>query len=351
MIEKHSPIKPSPPKQNLPNNAATLKGNFVFLVPTTMLLNMPARVEVAIKESLIEDFSVFTKKMLPKDSLLVDKIPVGEIMAVQLLEEDTVNRKFRIQALNSEEQILDKKTPSNWAWTVTPIQVGVHKLIVVAKIKLRSKQLGLIGYKDLPVYERAVNVFIATNNDPAPSLDGELVKPEPSIAAQTKTEAAPHSVMTAKRAIAPKTDNSQGDTANKQAQLTPNSLTQHEPTNFYWYLLIPLISLLIWGLKRKYQNRVPTSVSTISTEDKQTILNLIGDDKLEKAIQILVETTPQSKIILSLKGQLARINTDKQTGILDYEEYSKERSKIRVSLLNYIEGKNTEGVGTWSEKR
>lgn len=143
------------------------RGHFMYAGPRVMELNKIEEIKVWITTDSIRDMPRFLKNLGENDSTIIEKIRVGKVMEVRLMEQDSTAQNFRITALNTKEQLLDDYDPTTWQWNILPLKVGTHKLIIVAKIKMMMKDLDLIVYKDLPVFERRVTVAVQNNEPPA----------------------------------------------------------------------------------------------------------------------------------------------------------------------------------------
>ena len=143
------------------------QGHFLYAGPKVMELNKTETISVSITTDSIRDMPKFLDDLGENDTTIVEEIRIGRIMEVRLMEEDPLSNNFRITSLSSQEQVVDKHSPTSWSWTVFPLQIGQHKLVVIARIKMLTAGLELIGYKDLPVFERAVEVKVAEKTTPS----------------------------------------------------------------------------------------------------------------------------------------------------------------------------------------
>lgn len=136
------------------------RGHFFFAGPKAMEVNQSQTVRVWITQDSIQDMPAFLESVGDNDTTLVEAIRVGKIMEVRLLDATASDENFKITPLNSQEQILDKHDAATWYWTVEALRTGAHKLVVIARIKMLTADMQLLGYKDLPVFEREVEVTV-----------------------------------------------------------------------------------------------------------------------------------------------------------------------------------------------
>jgi hypothetical protein len=79
--------------------------------------------------------------------------------------------------------------------------------------------------------------------------------------------------------------------------------------------------------------------------ERDEIQDLISKDKIKEAIEVLIKGSPKgwkSKAALSLRGRLIELTKQNTQGVISLEDYSLEKNKIRLALINVIEGEGQE---------
>ncbi len=99
-------------------------GYLLYSIPNEMTLNVLYKCIIRIsilKEKLLKDFFVETVRIKN-----IEK--VSDVMEVDLI--NMGNKNFLIEKPNSKDQIVDGETCTEWIFYVTPIKLGLHKLIL-----------------------------------------------------------------------------------------------------------------------------------------------------------------------------------------------------------------------------
>jgi len=74
-------------------------------------------------------------------------------MKASLISED---ESFNITPLNTENQILEDESYTEWGWVVSPLESGKHYLKLIIKIKIEIE--GESSYKDIVVFDKNIEV-------------------------------------------------------------------------------------------------------------------------------------------------------------------------------------------------
>jgi hypothetical protein len=127
-------------------------GKIVFNPPETMKVAIKERVEARISGDLEADLiSSLRGRGIPK----IEELKIYELMAVRLTGYD-----FDIVPLNQEEQIIDTKNFTEWAWDVTPQKSGKKSLHLHCTLRIRLHNDALEKNKDHPVLDREIVVQV-----------------------------------------------------------------------------------------------------------------------------------------------------------------------------------------------
>jgi len=267
-----------------------INGFFICSAPKVMSVNVPDDFTVWITRDSIRDVDFFMKNLSENDQTLIKKVRVGHIMEVNLVELDTLNQNFSINALNSEEQILDKYDPAVWKWKITALKEGFHYLIVVAKIKMMTQDLEVIGYKDLPVIERRIKVKTSDY------------------------------VLT------------------EEVNFKANS------NNYYWLITIPFLGFIFWFFTRKKRKSEKRKIGIEEYEKfKSTIQLLISKDKIDESFDLVerisrkYEDNKLIKELIQLKSNYTNNKSRNNRNLISNDEFNLNRSKVINELLELIE--------------
>lgn len=265
-----------------------INGFFMCSAPKVMDVNVPDDFTVWITRDSIRDIEFFMKNLSGNDQRLIEKVRVGHIMEVNLVELDTLNQNFSINALNSKEQILDKYDPAVWKWKITALKEGFHYLIVVAKIKMMTQDLEVIGYKDLPVIERRIKV-----------KTGDYVLTE-------------------------------------EVNFKANS------NNYYWLITIPFLGFIFWFFTRRKREKRKIGIEEYE-KFKSTIQLLISKDKIDESFDLVerisrkYEDNKLIKELIQLKSNYTNNKSRNNRNLISNDEFNLNRSKVINELLELIE--------------
>lgn len=264
-----------------------IEGYFMCLYPKIMEVDVPDDFRVWITRDSIRDFRRFARRLSIDDSVFIEKVRVGHIMEVNLIETDTTIKDFEINLLNSKEQILDKHSPAIWQWKIKPLNEGVHSLTVIAKIKMMTRDLKLVGYKDLPVIEREIVVE-----------------------------------------------------ANKW-QISAVPSPNKDKRNYYWLSLIPILGLIIWFIIRKKRKPENQLIPEEEYEDFRTAhQDLIKNDRISKSFElfenILIKYNYKvlKKQLVHLKSNYSNNESRYNKNLIYNDEFNLNRSKVIDEILD-----------------
>jgi len=265
-------------------------GYFMYSYPKIMEVDISDNFKVLITRDSIRDIGNFTSQLSIYDAVFVEKVRVGHIMEVDLIETDTTVRDFKINLLNSKEQILDKHSPAIWQWKVKPLNEGFHSLTVIAKIKMMTQNLKFVGYKDLPIIERTIKVK-----------------------------------------------------ANKSQVFAISNPNEQDESNSYWLVLIPISGLIIWFGIRKRTNKI-FNTQLIPIEEYEnfstTYQDLIESDSIEESFELLENILIKynyrvlEKELVHLKSNYSNNESRFNKNLIDNEEFSLNRSKVVDEILD-----------------
>ena len=135
------------------------KGTLSFKIDSIFILDVTSRVEARIINTL-DSSSVKTMVEMfqhTTNGLIIKKvIPIGNIMDMKLYSFD--NDAFDIQEMTSGNQLVDSGIIAQWIWSIKPISLGKHQLIIKAIIKRNGANIDRI------VYDKSIDVVNKPKN-------------------------------------------------------------------------------------------------------------------------------------------------------------------------------------------
>ena len=125
-------------------------GNMIFNTPQEMFFDETKEVTLRISKDiiLIND--------LPKENQTISKqIKISSYMKAVLQSHD-----FDIMALNSEEQIVDNSTSTEWKWDITPkVKKEKSKIYLRVTVRIPLSEIKEVK-KDIPVFKREIKILL-----------------------------------------------------------------------------------------------------------------------------------------------------------------------------------------------
>lgn len=271
-----------------PSPGETREGHFILQAPKTIQLEETAYVEVDITTDSIRDAHFFEQNMNENDTIISDQIKVGKIMEVNLIEADDGEQGFNIVALSSAQQLTSTEEATHWKWSVRALKEGVHQLIVIAKVKMMTADMQLIGYKDLPVKHQSIQVIV-------PQEEANEVE---------------------------------------------------EPNNNMLYGGILVAVALLGGFLFWYKSSNKKGVQTIDAQAvkamKEEVQELIERDKMKQAfnqLEAFLEAHSKGKMAQELTHLQSNYSNNQSMfnkSLIDHEEFNRNRSKLVLELLEML---------------
>jgi hypothetical protein len=138
-----------------PDNAVTrlIKSKMASHIPDTMEVGKMETATVKITQSLNDSILLKNEK---RDRFEIDSFSVSSRVLVTLTDASGGDN-FKIQPLNTEEQIVDKNTSREWKWTVLPLRKGDKNALALKVSTIVKDKLGT-GPVDMPVFEKTIYV-------------------------------------------------------------------------------------------------------------------------------------------------------------------------------------------------
>jgi len=85
----------------------------------------------------------------------IETIKVSSTMKVSLTD-PTGGENFKIQDINSKEQVVSKRSNTVWRWNIRPVKGGNHELLMIASVVIKSKEGD--DTKDYQVVEKTIAI-------------------------------------------------------------------------------------------------------------------------------------------------------------------------------------------------
>jgi hypothetical protein len=142
------------------NNSS--KGTIAYSVPKEMQVGESYQVKLRItkeKGKEINKTLIIGEREIPiadsdiQSKVTIEHIRVERSMKASLISED---ESFNITPLNTENQILEDESYTEWGWIVSPLESGKHYLKLIIKIKIEIE--GESSYKDIVVFDKNIEV-------------------------------------------------------------------------------------------------------------------------------------------------------------------------------------------------
>jgi len=133
--------------------ASLIKSKMASHIPDTMEVGKMATATVKITQSLNDSVLLKNEK---RDQFKLDSFSVSSRVLVTLTDA-AGGDNFKIQALNTEEQIVDKNTSREWKWKVLPLKKG-DKNALELRVSTIVKDKQGSGPVDVPVFEKTIFV-------------------------------------------------------------------------------------------------------------------------------------------------------------------------------------------------
>ena len=144
-----SPTSVSPAQDVL---AGLPMGRVVFACPAEMRVRATERVEVRISS---DPNSNLMAGLRERGIALEQSAKIAPVMKVTLIPEG--RSAFDIQSLSEGEQLISSEGFSQWVWSVTPLQAGIHNLDLTVNVVVNVPQLGA-QKRQIPVLTQTVKV-------------------------------------------------------------------------------------------------------------------------------------------------------------------------------------------------
>jgi len=125
-------------------------GNLIFNTPEEMFVDETREVTLRISKDII------LVNDLPKENQTIQQeIKISQFMKAVLKSHD-----FDIMALNSEEQIIDSSTATEWKWDITPkVPKAGAKIYLTVTVRIPLSDNKEVK-KDIPVFKRNINILL-----------------------------------------------------------------------------------------------------------------------------------------------------------------------------------------------
>jgi Leucine-rich repeat (LRR) protein len=124
-------------------------GKMIFNTPKEMCSNESKEVILRISKNEID-----TDDLAKDNKTIKEDIKISPYMKAVLKSGD-----FDVISLNSEEQIIDDTTVTEWQWSITPKkskEEGQVYLTITVRIPLKHKE----EYKDIPTFKRTIKILL-----------------------------------------------------------------------------------------------------------------------------------------------------------------------------------------------
>lgn len=138
------------------------KGTIAYSVPKEMQVGNSYQIKLRItkeKGKEVNKTLVIGEREIPiadpniESKVTIENIRVERTMTTELLSEDGA---FTITPLNTDKQIIEDESYTEWGWIVTPLKSGKTYLKLIIKIKIEAD--GETSYKDIVVFDKDIEV-------------------------------------------------------------------------------------------------------------------------------------------------------------------------------------------------
>jgi hypothetical protein len=133
----------------------SVRGSILWNPPDRMRVGRHERIEVRIADADVT-VDALREGLRGRGIPQIDQLEVTPLMRV-VLTADT--KDFYIQPLNTQDQFVRRGTVARWDFDVTPFRSGVHRLRLLASMRIKVE--GKDEIIDLPSYESEVRVAVA----------------------------------------------------------------------------------------------------------------------------------------------------------------------------------------------
>jgi hypothetical protein len=127
------------------------KGYILFDTPQQMQVGISEIISIRISKHKTKQFFRELRHFQANKS--IETVKISRVMTAELKGDN-----FKIDALSSEEQIIEDDDLTQWEWNVTPVRQGTQKLIAIITIILKVEDEK--GVKTLPVLEKELQVQV-----------------------------------------------------------------------------------------------------------------------------------------------------------------------------------------------
>lgn len=136
--------------------ASSRIGKILYESPSKMRLNQSERVSVRISHKSLKEEVL--KKGLDAAKTKEGELEISDVMEVALFEA-TGQQNFHIFPLNNAEQVLNKKSYTEWRFILTAKRVGKFPLILRVSMKVHLPELGE-KKKDIVTWSSSIEVDV-----------------------------------------------------------------------------------------------------------------------------------------------------------------------------------------------
>lgn len=133
-----------------------ISGKIVYEAPSKMHLWFKELVTIRISHKSLKDAVI--KNGLDLSKTKEEDIEISDVMEVALFEVGT-QQNFDIQPLNNPEQVLNKKSYTEWQFYISAKRVGKFSLILRVSMKIHIPELGE-KKKDIVTWSTAIEVNV-----------------------------------------------------------------------------------------------------------------------------------------------------------------------------------------------
>lgn len=131
-------------------------GKILYESPSKMRLNQSEQVTVRISQKSLQEEVL--KKGLDADKTKEGALEISDVMEVALFEA-AGQQNFHIFPLNNAEQVLNKKSYTEWRFILTAKRVGKFSLILRVSMKVHLPELGE-KKKDIVTWSSSIEVAV-----------------------------------------------------------------------------------------------------------------------------------------------------------------------------------------------
>jgi hypothetical protein len=125
-------------------------GNMIFNTPKEMFFDETKEVTLRISRD-----TIMVNDLPIENQTITQEIKISSFMKATLKSND-----FDIMALNSEEQIIDGSTATEWKWDITPkLQKAESTIYLTITVRIPLSENKEVK-KDIPVYKRKIRILL-----------------------------------------------------------------------------------------------------------------------------------------------------------------------------------------------